>query len=297
MSAKTFHLGFGSMYERIRRSCPVELDPHIFHASLIYGEQPREFLKSLSREYLDIGRRFDLPMIVTTPTWRANAERIGRSRCAGLPVNQNAATFSQELRSEYSDMSIRIEGCIGYRPEEAPGAEEAMRFHTPQIEALATSGVDGISAYTLPAADEAYGMAKRLSEIGLPYILSFVLTPRATLLDGTPAADVFQRIDALASPPEAYLANCIHASAYEAVYAAMLSEAPEQAKRLQGLIANTSARTPEELDGLEEIDSEAPEDFGRAVWALRQKTDAWFLGGCCGSSTAHIEELAKRAAT
>jgi homocysteine S-methyltransferase len=66
------------------------------------------------------------------------------------------------------------------------------------------------------------------------------------------------------------------------------------AKRIAGLRANTSARTPEELDGLEELQTEDPEDFATNLSALRDEFGTVFLGGCCGTSTAHIEALARR---
>ena len=289
------------MYERIRRSCPVDLDPHIFHAALIYGDAPRAFLKSISREYLDIGRRHNLPMIATTPTWRANAERIARSSCAGHPVNADAAAFTLELQQEYSDIGVKVEGCIGpkgdgYLPGEAPDMEAATRFHTPQIEALASAGVDSIVAKTLPALEEARGMAKAFSDTGIRYSLSFVIRGDGSILDGTPLADAVAQIDdETEHPPTCYQVNCVHASVYRAALIGLAATAPEAAVRITGLDANTSAKSPEELEGLEELDTEAPEDFGEQVWALHGETGATYLGGCCGSSTAHIEALARHA--
>jgi homocysteine S-methyltransferase len=59
-------------------------------------------------------------------------------------------------------------------------------------------------------------------------------------------------------------------------------------------MANTSARTPEELDGLEALDTEEPAPFGAAVAALRPAFGVGFLGGCCGTTTAHMEAIAER---
>ena len=98
-----FVLGEGSLYERLRRSPAVRLDPQIAHAGLIYDDGARAVLAGVHREYLDIGQRHGLPMIAASPTWRANKQRIARSEFAGLPVNRDGARF----------MAIRIGSASG----------------------------------------------------------------------------------------------------------------------------------------------------------------------------------------
>ena len=72
---------------------------------------------------------------------------------------------------------------------------------------------------------------------------------------------------------------------------------PVAAARITGLHANTSAKSPEELEGLEALDTEAPDDFGANLWALHRDLGTRFLGGCCGTSTDHMEALAQRHST
>ena len=52
--------------------------------------------------------------------------------------------------------------------------------------------------------------------------------------------------------------------------------------------------TPEELAGLETLETELPDDFGTNLWSLHRDIGTGFLGGCCGTSTQHVEALAKR---
>ncbi|WP_366519641.1 homocysteine S-methyltransferase family protein [Roseobacter sp.] len=59
-----------------------------------------------------------------------------------------------------------------------------------------------------------------------------------------------------------------------------------------GIDTYTSAKTPEEFDGLSEIDTKAPEEFSRNVSALNENFGIAYLGGCCGSSTEQIAALA-----
>lgn len=297
-------LGEGSMYERLRRGAPDTFDPFIAYAAMLYDDKGREVLAATHREYLDIGQRLKLPMVAGTPTWRASAERIALSKFAGRSVNQDACIFMNELRASYGDDAepILIAGIAGpagdgYKPEEAPDEGAAVAFHAPQIQALVNGGIDLFKVQTLPAFDEARGIARLLAETELPYVISFVVRRDGTLLDGTPLDHAISEIDdAVERPPASYNINCVHTSVFSAAMSVIRERNQGAAERVFGIDANTSAKTPEELEGLQEIDTEAPEDFGRNVFALHEEAGICYLAGCCGSSTEHIAELAKRCA-
>ena len=304
IQTNSFILGQGSMYERLRRSENIELDPQIFHAGLVYGDENRQVLADTLREYLDIGQSYGLPMITTTPTWRANAERIARSGYADARVNKDCAQFMLDLRDSYGDKAhpILIGGTTGpkgdgYIPQQAPPRDIAIEFHRPQITALAESKIDFLIAKTLPALDEALGIAQCMADTDMPFVLSLVVRPDGTLLDGTPIEVMVDRVDnETTRPPTTYFVNCVHASVFAAAMESVARRNPGSVARISGLDANTSAKSPEELDGLTEIDTEAPRDFGKNLWALNANPGTVYLGGCCGSSTEHIEALARRAA-
>jgi homocysteine S-methyltransferase len=50
--------------------------------------------------------------------------------------------------------------------------------------------------------------------------------------------------------------------------------------------------SPEELDGLEELDGSEPETLAGELLALHLKFGIKILGGCCGTDQRHIELLA-----
>ncbi len=298
-------LGEGSMYERLRRGGSEAFDPEIAYAGMLYDETEREVLAATHREYLDIGQRYGLPMVAGTPTWRASASRIAKSAYAGRPINADACCFMNELRRAYGPKAapILIAGVTGpfgdgYKPEEAPDTEAAVELHRPQIDALAEVGVDFFKVQTLPSFAEARGIARAVASTDVPYVLSFVIRRDGSLLDGTPLDLAIDRIDEeTRRPPANYAVNCVHTSVFSAAYAAIHDRNATAAKRILGIDANTSAKTPEELDGLSEIDTEAPDDFGRNVAALHEKFGIAYLGGCCGSSTEHIRALAQQYST
>lgn len=293
-------LGEGSMYERLRRGGSEAFDPEIAHAGMLYDETGRQVLAATHREYLDIGQRYGLPMVAGTPTWRANANRVEKSAHAGKRVNTDGCLFMKELRDSYGPDAapILIAGITGpmgdgYKPEEAPDTDTAVTFHQPQIEALADAGIDFCKVQTLPSFAEARGISRVLAETGLPYVMSFVIRRDGCLLDGTPLDLVIETIDnETRRAPQGYNINCVHTSVFSSALITIRDRNAAAAARVQGIDANTSAKTPEELDGLTEIDTEAPEDFGSNVFALRRAFGIAYLGGCCGSSTEHIAALA-----
>ena len=294
-----FILTEGSIYERLRRHASLESDPYLAHASLVYDVSAAEVLAQVHREYLDVGQHHGVPMIALTDTWRASRERIERSRFSGYAVNQDNARFLCGLRDEYPAEAapVLIAGLLGcrgdaYRPEEALSQDEAAAFHAPQVQALAETAVDFLMASTLPAFSEALGLATALAETNRPYTLSFVLRPQGTLLDGTPLRRAISEIDnAVARPPMGYFINCVHPTVLEAALTA--GRIDDDARRLIGFQANTSARSPEELVTLADLETEDPTAFAAAMAHVHQRFGIAILGGCCGTDTRHIDAIAR----
>jgi len=293
-------LAEGAIYERLRRHPAIAFDPHLAHATLIYDPASAKILAQLYGEYLDIGQKHQLPMVVSTPTWRANQDRLDHSAFKGCRINQDNARFLADIRAGYraSGPPIFIGGLLGprgdaYRPEEALSTKEACSFHSDQIEALAETEVDFLYATTLPAFSEACGIAVAMAKTALPYIVSFVIRGNGTLLDGTPLSQAIEQIDTLvARPPTGYAVNCVHPTILLTGLARTELERRSLAKRIVGFAANTSAKSPEELDGLAELDTQEPDRFAELMAAVYEQYHISILGGCCGTGTDHIECLA-----
>jgi homocysteine S-methyltransferase len=296
-------LSEGSVYERPRRDPALSFDPDIAHAACIYDPQGAIALEKIHREYLDIGRKYGIPMYALTDTWRASGERVRRSRFRDRSVNQDNARFLLGLRSRSyaTGVTVFVGGNIGpkgdaYIAAEAPPTEEAVRYHEEQVTALASSGVDFLCASTLPAFPEALGIASLMSRTGLPYALSFVIDSEGRLLDGTLMAEAVQKIDSLAEPaPTCYSVNCVHPRVLSQSLS-HLESFPLLLTRFQLFQANTSARRPEELAVLEELEIEEPETLAGLMMEVHRRFPVRFFGGCCGTSADHIETMAKQLA-
>jgi homocysteine S-methyltransferase len=281
----------GSVYELLRRDRRIVFDQQIAHAGLIYDDDSRGVLESVHRGYLAIAESHGLPMLLLTDTWRASGARVAASRFRDHSVNADNVAFLRDLAGSAFVGALTGPKGNAYRPQEAPSEGHAAEYHATQIEDLARAGADLLMAATLPAIPEAKGIARRMSDSGVPWMLSFVVRPGGRLLDGTPLGDAIHAIDdGVPSPPLGYSINCVHATiAGNAL--AMLPE--ETRRRVIAVQANTSRRTPEELDGLAALDCETPAAFAAAAGEVVRRTSVRIIGGCCGSGQEHIEALAR----
>lgn len=291
----------GGVVERVRRGAPDLLDPLLMNAPLVYSEAGRILLRRIYIEYMGIGCSHDLPILSLAPTWRANPDRLAASAYAKRDLNGDAIRFLQAIRAEFGAYASKIYiggllGCRGdaYKPQEALPRAEAQAFHRIQAQALAGAGADYLLASTMPEIHEALGMAEALAATGCPFLVSLIVRPSGCLLDGTPMDEAMARIDEEVSPkPLGYLVNCIHSSALGTALGTPTGQRALATDRLLGLQANTSSKSPEELDGSEELDEESPELFASGMCALRNRFGLRVLGGCCGTDASHITALAQ----
>jgi S-methylmethionine-dependent homocysteine/selenocysteine methylase len=295
-------LGEGAVIERLRRNTDFELDPFIVNSAFIYDKAKRSALETIYRQYLDIGFQYDLPLLLSTPTWRANRKRIAAAGYERKDVNGDNFRFLDALRTSYGVYAQKVVICgllscqgDAYNPKEALETDVAYELHTWQAMKLAEAGVDFLLAATLPAFSEATGLASALAVTGKPYIVSFVVRAEGTLLDGTPLKDAITGIDDAVIPkPMAYLVNCTHASNFRSAILNEVNSSSFVRSRIVGLLANTAALKPEELNNSIDLVKEKPETFGQSVSGLHEELGMKILGGCCGTDQRHIHHLATR---
>lgn len=298
-------LGEGAVIERLRRDVKLELDPYLVNSAFIYQDEKRAALEAICRQYLDTGREYNLPLLISTPTWRASRERIDAAGLAGIDVNGDNARFLDALRNSYGKYAEKVVICglmscrgNAYDPADAMAVDDARMFHSWQAGKLADAGVDFLLASTLPSLSEATGLAQALAATGRPYLISFIVRPEGTLLDGTPLKDAVAAIDTVVTPsPLAYMINCTHASFARAALLHKTNSSDPARQRIIGLLANTAALSPEDLDGSASLVEEEPLTFGSTVAGLHSELGLKILGGCCGTDDRHIRALASRLAT
>lgn len=289
----------GSIIERLKREFHYPLDELLSNALMIYDDEGKILLEKIYREYIDIAKSSNLPIMLLTPTWRANKERTIKANVDVKKINTDAFNFLNTIRKSYGDFSKMIfigglTGCKGdaYKPGEALNTEEAYLFHKEQMQILANAGVDFLFASTLPALSEAKGIAKAMSETKISYIISFVIRDDGSLLDATPLPEAIKMIDnSLSTPPTFYLTNCIHPDVLHSSFLNVKDEENILQKRLFGIQANASSKRPEELDMLEELDADTPANWAKGMIDLNKKYNLKILGGCCGTDAKFISSI------
>jgi len=293
LQGSSFILAEASVVEVLRRSGKVELHPELIHCHLIYDEVGRQELTDLFTTYISIAEKSRFPIIILTPTWRADREKLSD---AGITktLNKDSADFMRKLRGRFSDWkeSIFIGGCIGpkndcYDPVEALSVKEGYEFHSWQISRLAEAGVDFLIAETIPAVTEATGIAQAMSKTELPFFISFVTNRRGRVRDGTRLEQAFSVIDsACERPPMGYWVNCSHPSFL------CINEQPVTVlSRFCGIQANASSLDQTELEGAETLQMDSIPDWGRQMVELNTKYGVKILGGCCGTGPAHLQYI------
>ena len=267
----------------------------------LFDREGRAALAAIYRSYMEVAADHDLPMQIGTPTWRAHPEGLARQGFAATGdlarVNGEAVTFVKDIRRDLGlEDQVFIAGVIGprrdgYDPAGAPDAATAEAYHTPQVRVLAGLGVDLLYAPTFASTEELLGVARACAATGLAYALAPVIEADGRLLDGTPLGEAIARIDAGAAPrPLHFLVGCVHPTRFSAAAAAAAWPASH---RVAGLKANASTLPPDQLDKLDHLEEGKPEAFAALMSGLHAGGYK-VLGGCCGTSDAHIRALARR---
>lgn len=293
LTSATLMLTECAITERLRRAGEVELHPTLFNTPLIYNASGREKLTAIYRQYLDIAAQAALPIVLCAPTWRLDQVRLGE---AGFDQSLlvDAVSFMRHLQQQHqtADSRIFIGALIGpkndcYKPQEALSAEAAEAFHLWQIEQLAQAGVDCIVAQTIPALSEGLGMARALARSKIPAIISFVITRKARVLDGTPLFTAIETIDhSLATPPLGYMVNCVYPT-----FVCAEKQPAALFQRLLGIQANSSSLDHSQLDGAAILHQDDLHHWGSNMLRLNHEFGVKILGGCCGTDETYLQYL------
>ncbi|HVE62471.1 MAG TPA: homocysteine S-methyltransferase family protein [Mycobacteriales bacterium] len=251
--------------------------------------------------YLDIARRDGVGIVLETPTWRASADwgtRLGYSPTDLVQVNRDAVELLLELRQRYEAPAtpVVISGCIGprgdgYRVMATMTPAEAQAYHAEQIRTFADTEVDLVTTITIPYVEEAVGVTEAARAAGLPVVVSFVVETDGRLPSGQHLGDAIEAVDAATSSyPVYYMLTCAHPTHFSQLF----DRVPTWAARVGGVRANASTLSHAELDAAEELDAGDPVDLAARCRELHERLPALrVLGGCCGTSSLHIDAMSR----
>jgi S-methylmethionine-dependent homocysteine/selenocysteine methylase len=272
--------------------------PHFASFPLLENEHGIDTLRAYLAGYIEIADSFGVGLILDTVTWRANADwgaRLGYSADDLASVNRRAVEFLAEISKARARPPIVVSGCVGprgdaYSPDDIMTAEEAEAYHRPQIETLADTAADLVTAYTLTYASEAVGIVRAAGSASIPAVISFTLETDGKLPDGQPLRAAIEEVDAETEGSAAYfMINCAHPTHFEHV----LNEPGEWRDRIRGLRANASVKSHAELDESEELDAGDPLDLAARYRTVQTHLEnLTVIGGCCGTDQRHVAAIA-----
>lgn len=288
----------GALGERLKREFNIKFDDTVAMAGLIYNPNSKQAMQNIFEEYMKIAEKYDLPFIATTPTRRANKERVMQSDFNEKIIEDNVHFLQQIKNNTSGNMFVGgLMGCKGdaYKATEILSVEEAQEFHSWQANLFKNSGVDFLFAGIMPALTEAIGMAKAIENTGVPYIISFMIRDDGKLIDGTTIHNAILNIDnATVKKPICYMTNCVHPTILRKALSFSFNKTKLVKERFCGIQANTSPLSPEELDNCCDLKSSDSVSLARDMMELYKYFIPKIFGGCCGTDNRHIEEIAKR---
>jgi len=266
---------------------------------LLDEEAGRAALTRYYDSYAALAAELGLGIVLDTPTWRASSgwgERLGYDDGRLANANRRGVALLQELRERRGDEPpILVSGCVGpkgdgYAIEETLTAEEAQRYHAPQVGLLADEGVDLVSALTLTYAGEAVGIARAAKEHGVPVVISFTVETDGRLPSGEAVDDAIGHVDAETDAVAYYMINCAHPTHFVDA----IDQGADHVGRIAGIRANASRKSHAELDASDELDAGDPDELAERYRELANlMPQLAVVGGCCGTDERHIGAIAR----
>lgn len=153
----------------------------------------RALLMEYYGHYADIARSIDAAVLLDAPTWRANpdwADALGHDRATLDAYIAAAVGVVADVRRGWTgSQPFLIGGAVGprgdgYVIDSTMDAETAADYHSYQIAAMATAGVDVVDALTLGYVDEAVGISWATEAAGVPVVISFTVETDGHLPSG-----------------------------------------------------------------------------------------------------------------
>jgi S-methylmethionine-dependent homocysteine/selenocysteine methylase len=238
-----------------------------------------DVLSAIHRDYARAGAE-----ALTAASFRTQRRTLARAGLASRAAELTAQAVALARRAG-GDVYVLgsappLEDC--YRPDLVPDDESLRREHAEHAVNLAAGGADAILAETHNTAREAHAAVTAAAAVGLPVIVSFVCGADACLLSGEPLGEALDEVVPLG--PLAVGVNCLPPSAVDACLEVLAASG-----LAFGVYANLGAPGAEPAAPRSAACS--PHDY--AIHAQKWlRAGARFVGGCCGTTPAHVSAVA-----
>ena len=256
----------------------------LWSANALLSEEGARVLQQIHADYLAAGAE-----VITANTFRTHIRSLAPSGNGerALELTRRAVGIARAAIAESKNDSPRflagsispLEDC--YRPGLVPPDDECRAEHSERIHHLIENGVDLLLLETFNTVREAVIAAKLATVTGTPVIASFVCNPEGRILSGETLTEAANQL--LPLGVVALGVNCGPAPSMSVPLAELRAACGFDFP----LIAYGNIGYPDSETGWVITEAEDPVAYCRhaAHWPAR------IVGGCCGTTPAHIENL------
>ncbi len=267
---------------------------NLFQAGLATGEAPEvwnfehpERIEALHQSMIDAGAD-----IILTNSFGGSRHRLKLHKWQDRvhEVNMRAAQLARNV-ADRAGRPVVVAGSMGptgelFQPLGALTYEEGVEAFTEQAKALAEGGVDLLWIETMSAKEEVSAAVAGAQAAGLPYVSTVSFDTNGRSMMGVTPAEHARLCHSFSPRPLAIGANCGVGAAELVVGLLNMTTATDPD---EVIVAKGNCGIPYYLDGQIRYDGtpELMADYAR----LARDVGARIIGGCCGTSPAHLAAI------
>lgn len=268
---------------------------NLFDMGLVSGDAPElwntdepDKIRALHQSFVDAGAD-----IILTNTFGCNRHRLKLHQAEGRVKELNAAGV--ELAREVAatvDREVLVAGSIGptgelFQPLGALSFEDAVAAFREQMEGLVEGGADALWAETMSAVEEMKAVAEAARDFDLPLVITASFDTAGKTMMGLPPKGLGDLQSEFACTPVAIGSNCgVGASDLLAAIMEITEAYPDAI-----VVAKANCGIPQ-IQGDEVVYTGTPDLMARYTHKALD-AGARIIGGCCGTSAAHLAEMRK----
>jgi len=267
---------------------------NLFQAGLATGEAPEvwnfehpERIEALHQSMVDAGAD-----IILTNSFGGSRHRLKLHKWQDRvrDVNMRAARLARSV-ADRAGRPVVVAGSMGptgelFQPLGALTYEEGVEAFTEQAKALAEGGVDLLWIETMSAKEEVSAAVAGAQAAGLPYVSTVSFDTNGRSMMGVTPAEHARLCHSFSPRPLAIGANCGVGAAELVVGLLNMTTATDPD---EVIVAKGNCGIPYYFEGQIRYDGtpELMADYAR----LARDVGARIIGGCCGTSPAHLAAI------